>query len=118
MAAGDYPLPAYAGYIWDRGDALILTFPDSAGGQHSVQLPIERLSISDSADQRGWLILRDVLHARRSSYQQEKRVTTADRAAPTRRMVEEMLKRQGVTERASRSTEVDIFAQGFAQEED
>jgi hypothetical protein len=116
MAAGDYPLPAYAGYIWDRGDALVITLPDSIDGDgHTVVLPITSLSISDKADQRGWLILRDVLHARRAAYDSKRnKPTIADRAAPTRVMVEEMLK--AMKPARVTSTEVDIFAQGMGDE--
>jgi hypothetical protein len=111
MAAGDYPLPAYAGYIWDRGDALVITLPDSVGGDgHTVVLPITSLAIGDKADQRGWIILRDLLHARKQAYDQHKAPTIADRAAPTRVMVEEMLRAMKPARRVT-STEVDIFAQ-------
>jgi hypothetical protein len=111
----DYPLPAYAGYIWDRGDALVLQFSDG----HHVELPIERCALaltpggSVRADQRGWGVLLSLLRDRRNTYAQGKRPRIAEAGRETRYQVEMTLLAKALAKRpapARTSTENDIFA--------
>jgi hypothetical protein len=90
--ARDYPLPAYAGYVWWRGDALVVSFPDESGGSEStLVLPAERLAVGSEAASRGWGVLLSVLRARSEAHAAGARATVGSPAAPTRVEVEALL---------------------------
>jgi hypothetical protein len=117
MAAGDYPLPAYAGYIWDRGDCLVLQFEDG----HRVELPHERcaLALTDGgsvrADQRGWGLLLSLLRNRRNSYAAQRKPAIAEPGRETKYQIEMALLAKALANSVkparSTSTDIDIFAQ-------
>jgi|SRR5580658_2278146 hypothetical protein len=91
MSALDYPPPAHAGYIWYRGDALIVSFATHDGEGHTVTLPLDRLVVGRDADQRGWLVLLEVLRARHLAAQQARRPLIGTSEMPTRMQVEALL---------------------------
>lgn len=91
MSALDYPPPAYAGYIWARGDALVLSFATEGGGGHTVVLPFEKLVVGNEADQRGWLILLEVLRERARAVREERRPALGTAEMPTSYQVEQLL---------------------------
>lgn len=43
MAAGDYPIPSTAAYIWTSGDRLFLGLPGEAGLGHTVVIPLDKM---------------------------------------------------------------------------
>jgi len=91
MSALDYPPPAHAGYVWYRGDALMLAFPGENGSGHTICIPLEKLAIGREADQRGWLIFLETLRARATSAQQSRRPQLGTPDTPTRTQVEALL---------------------------
>jgi len=106
--ARDYPLPAYAMYIWHRGNALVLAGNDG----HTVVIPLDKLAVSSDADQRGWAILLDILRDRSRAYAQRSRPRIGTSEAPVRAQIEALLAGQRERAYGPRSTEIDddIFA--------
>jgi len=75
-----YPLPSYAAYIWLKGDQVCLSFPGQNGARaHQVQLPL---------NEAGLKCLVDILKGR-----EQNEVWLARAGAPTKRQVEEDLKK-------------------------
>lgn len=96
MRPGDYPLPAHCAYIWFDGANLRLQLPPDGPESHgnTVILPLERLGIvrneagAPRPDQRGWLVLLDVLRARLAAA--DRRIGT--QASPVQYDIEAVLR--------------------------
>ena len=117
MSALDYPPPSYAGYIWHRGDSLVLGLP---GGEntvgHTIVLPLAKLVVSRDADQRGWLVLLEILGARKRTYEEGRRPQLATSDTPLRTQIEALL--AGHRARAFDSRGREKVGDIFAKEED
>jgi hypothetical protein len=107
--ARDYPLPAYAMYVWHRGDAVVL-----AGNEgHTIVIPLDKLAVGSGADQRGWTILLDILRDRSRAYAARRPARIGTNEAPVRAQIEALLAGQRERAYGARSTEIDedIFAE-------
>lgn len=103
--ARDYPLPAYAMYVWHRGDSLVLAGNDG----HTIVLPVSKLNVTSAADQRGWLILLEILRDRARAYAQRRsaaRIGTSTQ--PVRAQIEALLVAQREKAYGKPSTVIDV----------
>lgn len=108
MRAGDYPIPDYACYVWSRGDALMVAFPDRG----TLAIPAEKLT-NDTGMPAGFKALWDLLNGRRNEILAGKKPIFATKTEPTQEMLAHAMRIAKASPPKSTLVEEDIFAEDY-----